>query len=303
MLNTVHYLLLPSHRNNYKAKLLHNVGYLFIGAFILSFQVFTQVGTHASVLGYAANIDVNEVVRLTNVKREGAGLNDLTINPLLTQAAHDKGVHMLEHNYWAHVAPDGTQPWDFFKEVGYSYRYAGENLARDFATSSSAVDAWMASPSHRENMLSDKYNDIGVAVVEGNLNGEDTTIIVQLFGTKADTLPVVPVAAAEDNVNTLPAQDQKPATKPEIKPGQQVKTGTIINSQTPSTNTVVASPFFTTRTFYIFLLSVLFIVLVADMIVVEREGVVRFGGRSFAHLSFITVILIIIILAQSGEVL
>ena len=64
---------------------------------------------------------------------------------------------MIAKNYWAHNAPDGASPWSFFKNVGYRYLYAGENLARDFGDSASVVNAWMNSPTHRDNLLSGRY--------------------------------------------------------------------------------------------------------------------------------------------------
>jgi uncharacterized protein YkwD len=70
---------------------------------------------------------------LPTEKRSQAGVSPLAYNPYLAQAAQAKARHMLEYDYWAHIAPDGTDPWKFFTDAGYKYRYAGENLARDFS--------------------------------------------------------------------------------------------------------------------------------------------------------------------------
>ena len=68
---------------------------------------------------------------------------------------------MFSKNYWAHFAPDGsTSPWDFIHQSGYNYIFAGENLAKGFTDANSVVAAWMNSPSHRENILSNKYKDV-----------------------------------------------------------------------------------------------------------------------------------------------
>ncbi len=40
----------------------------------------------------------------------------------------------------------------------------------------------MASPTHRDNVLSQKYKDIGVAIKTGVLLGKETTLVVQMFG-------------------------------------------------------------------------------------------------------------------------
>lgn len=132
-------------------------------------QAFPLFGVR--ILGYAANISSTEIVSLTNQKRTEAGVSSLIYNLQLEQAARQKGQDMIENDYWAHVAPDGTEPWVFFVDAGYKYRYAGENLARDFSNPQDAINAWMASPSHKDNLLSDKYKEIGIAVVEGDLGG------------------------------------------------------------------------------------------------------------------------------------
>ena len=174
---------------------------------LLFYQAVLQLvpRTGVRILGYAANISVEEVVRLTNDKRVAAGLNALSINESLSSAARAKGQDMLDKDYWAHIAPDGTEPWKFFIDAGYKYKYAGENLARDFSNPSSAIEAWMASPTHRDNVLSDRYNEVGIAVVEGDMNGVDTTLIVQLFGTKlSDANVQVPIAQAQEVAATVP---------------------------------------------------------------------------------------------------
>ena len=180
------HFLLPRYSNNQKAKILHSESIFILILFLIFGQVFInyfpEIGIR--VLGYASQISPDEVIRLTNERRISAGIPVLTYNAQLASAAKAKGDDMLAKDYWAHVAPDGTQPWKFFNDVGYKYKYAGENLAKDFSSPQAAVDAWMASPSHKENLLSSKYTEIGIAVVEGDMSGVDTTIIVQLFGTR-----------------------------------------------------------------------------------------------------------------------
>src|SRR5258708_6248618 len=199
MFEALAHLLLPRQSNNHKAKLIQSSTLAIITLLIVFINsAFGFLGAKTGqVLGYAANISPSEVERLTNVQRTSNGLSPVIDNPVLDSAEQAKGRNMLAKGYWAHVAPDGTQPWAFFIAAGYNYRYAGENLARDFSDANSAVNAWMASPTHRENVLSPNYKEIGIGVVEGNLAGADTTIIVQFFGTKlGETIPDAPVANA-----------------------------------------------------------------------------------------------------------
>ena len=81
-------------------------------------------------------------------------------------------------------------PWFWFAEANYQFSYAGENLAVFFGDSEDVVDAWLNSPSHRANLLNQQFTEIGIAVAEGTYQGQETTFIVQLFGTPAVAQPV-----------------------------------------------------------------------------------------------------------------
>lgn len=290
------HLLLPRESNNQKAKLLHNSSLALITVGLVLLRLTLSYFPHFAprILGYAANISPDEVIRLTNEKRVENGLPPLTQNPTLSQAAQAKGADMLSKGYWAHIAPDGTTPWKFFLDFGYKYRYAGENLARDFQNPSSAVDAWMNSPSHKENMLSSKYKEIGVAVVEGNLAGIDSTIIVQFFGTKyTDTIPIAPIA----EVRPTTIQSGPTPTPTPIESGSTAFLSSVQEAK------VLISPFNTTKTVSITVVGVLLGVLAIDGVVTSRRKIARIGGRTFAHLSFLGMILAIIIILKAGQVL
>ena len=58
-----------------------------------------------------------------------------------------------------------------FDAVGYDYRYAGENLARDFSTTGPMIKAWMSSQTHKDNIVSTRYQETGIGVVNGVLSG------------------------------------------------------------------------------------------------------------------------------------
>jgi uncharacterized protein YkwD len=289
------HLLFPRESNNHKAKILHSSSLTLITLALIAYQAvltfLPQFGP--KVLGYASQISAEEVIRITNEKRAQNGLAPLTHNPALSQAAQAKGIHMIEKDYWAHVAPDGTQPWKFFTDFGYKYRYAGENLARDFSNAASAVDAWMASNSHRENMLSTKYKEIGIGIVEGDLAGVDTTIIVEFLGTGyADTLPVQPVAEIEATPSPTPVAVVLATPLPSPLPVAQA---------TPKP--VLISPFNSTKGISLATVGLLLGVLVVDGVVTNRRRIVRIGGRSFAHLAFLGMILAIALILRAGQII
>jgi len=109
-----------------------------------------------------SGFDPGDVIRLTNEQRRTAGIGELRHNTVLDTAAARKLDDMAAQQYFAHVTPDGLQPWDFIRTAGYRYTAAGENLAKGFNDPSVLVSAWMGSPSHRANMVDADYRDIGV---------------------------------------------------------------------------------------------------------------------------------------------
>lgn len=126
-----------------------------------------------------------DVIRLANTDRSENGLGSLRENDLLDQAAAVKAADMIQKNYFAHVSPDGKNPWDFIKAEGYKYAAAGENLAIDFTSAESAEKAFMASPTHRANILNKLYTEMGVAVISGVYENRPSIFVVQYFGKPA----------------------------------------------------------------------------------------------------------------------
>ncbi len=297
------HLLIPRESNNHKAKILHPNSLLIVTMLFLFFQVFVSnlPKLKPDILGYAANIAPDEVVRLTNQKRQEAGLSLLTYNSDLAGAAYTKGVDMITKDYWAHVAPDGTQPWKFFNDFGYKYKYAGENLARDFTNPSSAVDAWMNSPTHRENILNPKYKEIGIGVVEGDLAGTDTTIIVQFFGSTYSDKVVLPVAqAAQTEKKVIATEAPKIVATPLAVEVRAPEVNTIVTTESQQ---VLISPFSTTKNVSLIVVGILLLIFVIDAVLVSKRRITRVAGRTFSHVAFLGMIVVIVLILKSGEIL
>ena len=110
----------------------------------------------------------------------------LRINVSLSNAALSKAKHMLEYGYFSHTSPGGLKPWDFIRQEKISYAFAGENLARGYASAYELQADLLKSPSHRENLLSPIFSEIGIAVLKGTLHGDAVIITVQLFATPVD---------------------------------------------------------------------------------------------------------------------
>jgi hypothetical protein len=207
----------PSKRNNYHPHALRTSGLVIAVVALLGINLSYNIVTAGTpqVLGYATNITSGDIISITNQQRASNGLGALATNAALNQAALSKAQDMFTKDYWAHCSPDGTCPWYFITAAGYSYTAAGENLAKDFDTSQGVVDAWMASPDHRANLLNSSYKDTGVAVMNGTLQGTPTTLVVAMYATPAYTPPPAAPAttpSAPASTTPRPTPTTTPAT-------------------------------------------------------------------------------------------
>ena len=124
---------------------------------------------------------VTEVVSLVNAERQKQGLKPLVYDYQLAQIAVVKANDMILRGYFDHESPTYGKPWDMAGIFDYSFTSFGENIARNFSSPSSVVDAWLKSTKHRENILKKSYTNIGVA----NIKGKDGKYYwVQLFSSK-----------------------------------------------------------------------------------------------------------------------
>lgn len=209
--------------------------FMIVGLLLLQFAHNFQATGDVKVLAYATSVSRNDLHSLTNQQRSAHSLPELTLNDTLSQAAQAKANHMVTHDYWAHVAPDGTTPWYFFDQAGYKYLSAGENLAYGFLTSSGAVEGWMNSPGHRANILGE-YKDVGFGFANSaSYQGGENTVIVALYGTSPVINP--PAAPASPAAPVPPQSAPLPPTPPTIgsdSPSNSPSTP-IGNEPTPTT--------------------------------------------------------------------
>ena len=110
-----------------------------------------------------------EVIRLVNEIRTENGLKALTYDWELARVARYKSQDMKDSGYFAHNSPIYGTPFQMIKNFGISYRSAGENIAKGYATPQAVVNGWMNSSGHRANILNTSYTHIGVGyVASGN---------------------------------------------------------------------------------------------------------------------------------------
>lgn len=323
----LHGLFIPSHRNNHHPHAIsHGALTVYLVAAVASFVVLRNIGIQTgNVLGFATDVSVDRVLSLTNEQRLQSGLPALTYSQELSQAAAAKAQDMFGKGYWAHFGPSGESPWNFILGAGYQYEYAGENLAKNFMDSGSLVNAWMSSTTHRDNILNGNYKEIGIAVVNGNLSGEDTTLVVQMFGSRsqlpvattvteqetqgsgivAENIPVVTVTPATED-GPFDSEDRLVLVKSETSPipsnePETVETITLPAPAKTSSPTLNLLPAF--RLIASIAIVILIIIFLIDFYHITRSQFHSHRGKHIAHLIFLIAMLVAIYFLGRGAIL
>jgi hypothetical protein len=175
-------LFIPCEENNYHPILIRTP---LLSLYLIFILLFNIIFINVNLVGASAAVDFTTIYNRHNEIRLENGLQPLAINSLLISSAKAKADAMMATNCWSHYCPDGKSPWEFFDSAGYIYSYAGENLAEGFDNNEAVVDAWMNSPTHRDNILNPQFNEIGIAFAYGNYQGiSNNTIIVVHFGSR-----------------------------------------------------------------------------------------------------------------------
>ncbi|MBD1842080.1 CAP domain-containing protein [Cyanobacteria bacterium FACHB-63] len=115
-----------------------------------------------------------------NQVRQQDGLSGLKNNNRLAAVARRYSKQMAEKNFFSHTSPDGTTPADRVRADRIFYIAVGENLFKGTNVAQpapAAVEGWLDSPGHRENILRPIYAETGVGVWKKN----NTYYITQLF--------------------------------------------------------------------------------------------------------------------------
>lgn len=307
----------PTHTNNFRAKLLHHQSLVFVIGILIAGNFLTKIlgSTPLHILGFTSSITINEVVTKTNEERLKAGLQPLSYNEKLSDAARRKAANMISENYWAHNSPSGKSPWVWFKDAGYTYLFAGENLAKDFGSTDRMVNAWMASPTHRDNIVNAKYKEIGIAVVPATLQGSETVLVVQLFGTptnaagqtlaaKSNTTPALHIESNSSREMSPDAQQSgRPTSTPSSTPIPSqsivpvIDTPQIAEIQAPKLNTFDLKKTLSIITTILFIFA-----LTLDLILSESQVLSRRVGKNWAHIVFINIILLAVTIVHAGQI-
>jgi uncharacterized protein YkwD len=125
-----------------------------------------------------ARVVMVQVVRLTNEERKEAGCPALAVDGHLVTASLRQSNYMARTRLFSHVWSDGSTFVDRSEESGYR-QPAGENIAWGYRSAPEVVDAWMASPGHRRNILNCEAKSFGAGVA---FAADGTPYYTQVFG-------------------------------------------------------------------------------------------------------------------------
>lgn len=126
----------------------------------------------ASDLDTGLRAEAIEANSLINEIRAEAGLNDLEWDQNLETVSHVRAKESSEK--FSHTRPDGKQWYTVNSKI-----QGGENLAFGFNDAEDAVDAWMESPTHKDNILYDEFTKSAIAIYQDD---DGTCYWTQQFG-------------------------------------------------------------------------------------------------------------------------
>lgn len=134
-------------------------------------------GTTPASINLNLSTDEQKLLDLVNKARAEKKLGPLVIDEKLLKVARIKAKDMIENNYFSHQSPTYGSPFDMMRQYDNSFKSAGENIAGN-KTVEGAFKAWMASESHKKNILNSGFSITGIGVQESATYGK---VIVQQF--------------------------------------------------------------------------------------------------------------------------
>ena len=111
-----------------------------------------------------------QMLTLINKERTARGLKPLQADPELVPVARAHSNDMFVRGYFAHLNPDGKNPFQRMKEANISFNIAGENLALA-QTVEIAHTNLMHSPGHKANILHPSFGRVGIGIMDGGFHG------------------------------------------------------------------------------------------------------------------------------------
>ena len=143
-------------------------------------------------------------LQLVNEARAKVGAKPLTLDGELLTAARQHNVWMDATDTFSHTGVNGSSPGDRMKAAGYGAQGWGENIAYVSGELTEAAvrqlhQNLMNSPGHRQNIERGSFEEIGIGLEQGTINGRSVVFVTQAFGT-----PNAQERAEPDDIETTP---------------------------------------------------------------------------------------------------
>ncbi|MEA2695598.1 MAG: hypothetical protein QOJ16_4985 [Acidobacteriota bacterium] len=122
------------------------------------------------------------VLDQVNAERAKARARPLLLEPRLDAAAQHHAQDMLARGYFAHESPEGRTVRQRSQAAGYRWHAIGENIAEGQLSVDQVVQAWMASPEHRRNILDRDFIHMGLGLSLGETPKGFRVVWCQTFG-------------------------------------------------------------------------------------------------------------------------
>jgi uncharacterized YkwD family protein len=134
-------------------------------------------GATPSAINAGLSEDEQKLLELVNKARAEEGLEALSVDEKLMKVARTKAKDMIENGYFSHQSPTYGSPFDMMRQFDNAFKSAGENIAGN-KTVEGAFKAWMASDSHKKNILNSGFKVTGIGIENSATYGK---VFVQQF--------------------------------------------------------------------------------------------------------------------------
>lgn len=137
---------------------------LTLAAFAAAAVLFLGTAAQACKVPDGAAAMQQELLSSLNAERKARGLSALVLSAKLDKAAQGQACDNARRKSISHTSSDGGTLKTRLRRAGYDFRTAAENTGRGFATGARAVEWWMNSPKHKDNILLRKAREVGVGI-------------------------------------------------------------------------------------------------------------------------------------------
>ena len=217
--------------------------------FLVASSAILILSVHQPVWAQGLVGEETEIIRLTNDLRQKQDLPVLIKNERLAASALAKANDMAINGYFGHADKNGNRMSYWMTASGYNYLRAGENLAKGFTNPADVLKAWINSPTHYANLINPNYQEIGIGIAQGYIDGRFTTFAVQHFGEPMPVISLVPVNIAKtvksvmgDNVSSIATDNPMVMPSWQPSPARKATLSVAGGSSYSESTTVNASP-------------------------------------------------------------